>query len=213
MLEGRRPGDSAPGRPSSPSPASRRPTGSPRRSKRQGWQVATMIGFRDHHRVHGARHRADGQGRARTPARRRVLTTEKDAMRLLPLRPLPVPVAAVPLRRDAFEPAEQFRAVAARRVARGARVMLTAVMRQSPRIRAGDGRARFVSGSCRRAWRSTRRRDQSVSCSIAIDGSHRRLAVGAAARRVSHAHGRPSAARSRDGRSSTSASCSSRCCA
>jgi hypothetical protein len=37
-----------------------------------------------------------------------VVTTEKDAMRLLPLRPLPVPIAAIPLD-VSIEPAAEFR--------------------------------------------------------------------------------------------------------
>jgi len=45
-----------------------------------------------------------------------VLTTEKDAVRLLPWRPLPVPVAAVPLEAS-VEPAEDFRAWLSRRLA------------------------------------------------------------------------------------------------
>ncbi len=62
-----------------------------------GWRVTSLLGFRDHHaftardvtRMAEAVTSAGAQG---------VLTTEKDAMRLLPMRPLPVAVAAVPLR-------------------------------------------------------------------------------------------------------------------
>jgi tetraacyldisaccharide 4'-kinase len=72
-----------------------------------GWIVAEAVNFRDHHaftrrdiaRVAGAL--------ARTSATA-VLTTEKDAMRLLPMRPIGLPVAAVPLT-VAVEPAAAFR--------------------------------------------------------------------------------------------------------
>lgn len=72
----------------------------------RGWRVASLLAFRDHHaftvrdvtRMAEAVTRAGAQG---------VLTTEKDAMRLLPLRPLPVAVAAVPLRMT-IEPAAAF---------------------------------------------------------------------------------------------------------
>jgi tetraacyldisaccharide 4'-kinase len=58
-----------------------------------GWQVADTAAFGDHHRYS----RADLERIARTAAGRFVLTTEKDAVRLLPLRPLPFRAAAVPL--------------------------------------------------------------------------------------------------------------------
>jgi tetraacyldisaccharide 4'-kinase len=62
-----------------------------------GWSVADLVAFPDHHafsrrdiaRVNAAVGASGSAG---------VVTTEKDAMRLLPLRPLPWPVAAVPLR-------------------------------------------------------------------------------------------------------------------
>jgi tetraacyldisaccharide 4'-kinase len=61
-----------------------------------GWMVTRLIAMRDHHaythsdlaRVARAVH--DTQATA-------VVTTTKDAVRLLPLRPFPVPVAAIPL--------------------------------------------------------------------------------------------------------------------
>lgn len=72
-----------------------------------GWMVAETLPFADHHAfsrhdLHDiaqavARHGASG-----------VLTTAKDAMRLLPLRPLPVPMAFVPLH-VAVEPPARFR--------------------------------------------------------------------------------------------------------
>ena len=73
----------------------------------EGWAVAKTMPFPDHHvftrfdlseiAAAVARHGAEG-----------VLTTAKDAMRLLPLRPLPVPIAFVPLH-VAVEPAARFR--------------------------------------------------------------------------------------------------------
>lgn len=71
---------------------------------RDGWRVAEVLGFADHH-PYGAR---DLARIARSAAGRVVVTTEKDAMRLLPLRPLPFAVAAVPLD-VAVEPAAAFR--------------------------------------------------------------------------------------------------------
>ena len=61
-----------------------------------GWSVAGLVEYPDHHhyrqedleRVAKAAHAAGVNA---------VVTTEKDAVRLLPLRPLPVPVASVPL--------------------------------------------------------------------------------------------------------------------
>lgn len=71
-----------------------------------GYQVARHISFRDHHRfspvdlarVAAAVHETDASG---------VLTTEKDAARLMPFRPFPVPIAAVPLQLS-FAPAGSF---------------------------------------------------------------------------------------------------------
>lgn len=72
-----------------------------------GWTVNGLVPFADHH----AFTRGDA-GRVADAARRAgarlVLTTEKDAMRWLPLRPLPVAMAAVPLQ-VSIEPAPAFR--------------------------------------------------------------------------------------------------------
>jgi tetraacyldisaccharide 4'-kinase len=71
-----------------------------------GWNVAGVLAFPDHHR-YDAR---DLERLARASADARVeavVTTEKDAVRLRPLRPLPVPIAAVPLT-IAIEPAGAF---------------------------------------------------------------------------------------------------------
>jgi len=61
-----------------------------------GWSVARLLPFRDHHRYVPADLRAFDQAVRETGAEC-VLTTEKDAVRLRPLRPLSVPVFAVPL--------------------------------------------------------------------------------------------------------------------
>ena len=77
-----------------------------------GWQVADLIGFADHHRYS----RRDLDRIATAAKGRVVVTTEKDAMRLLPLRPLPVPMAAVPLVAS-VEPAGRFQSWLLARVA------------------------------------------------------------------------------------------------
>ena len=71
-----------------------------------GWTVASEMSFGDHHRYTAA-------DLARIVAEMRavravmVVTTEKDLVRLLPLRPLPVPVAWVPMQ-VTIEPAAEF---------------------------------------------------------------------------------------------------------
>jgi tetraacyldisaccharide 4'-kinase len=72
-----------------------------------GWQVAREVTFRDHHR-YAAADLARLASDVTSAGAIGVLTTEKDAERLLPWRPFPVPIAAVPLE-VAIEPAEQFR--------------------------------------------------------------------------------------------------------
>jgi tetraacyldisaccharide 4'-kinase len=77
------------------------------RLRAAGWQVAQSLEFPDHHRyvprdVAKMVRALDGSDAVA------VLTTEKDAVRLLPLRPLPVPVAAVPLQ-VTVEPSDRFR--------------------------------------------------------------------------------------------------------
>jgi tetraacyldisaccharide 4'-kinase len=73
--------------------------------RRSGWDVAELVAFPDHHRYErkdldrvAAAVDATGAGGA--------LTTEKDAMRLLRLRPLPVAIASVPLEVNVVPPAE-----------------------------------------------------------------------------------------------------------
>ena len=73
-----------------------------------GRAVARLVAFRDHHRYR--RRDLDTIATAvRETGASMVLTTEKDAIRLRPLRPLPVPMAAVPLE-VTVEPAAEFRA-------------------------------------------------------------------------------------------------------
>lgn len=71
-----------------------------------GWNVVDLLAFGDHH-PYGARDVDAIAARARRAGAELVLTTFKDVMRLLPLRPLPVPVAWVPYR-VAVEPAAAF---------------------------------------------------------------------------------------------------------
>lgn len=71
-----------------------------------GWRVTTMLGFRDHH-AFTVRDLAQMARAVTTTGAQGILTTEKDAMRLLPLRPLAVAVGAVPLR-VSIEPAGEF---------------------------------------------------------------------------------------------------------
>ena len=61
-----------------------------------GWHVGSNLTFRDHHRYSAADLLAIANT-VRSEGADAVLTTEKDAIRLLALRPLPVPVFSVPL--------------------------------------------------------------------------------------------------------------------
>lgn len=61
-----------------------------------GWPIARTIAFRDHHR-YSQRDLERIAREARAAGAALVVTTEKDAVRLLPLRPLPIAVAWVPL--------------------------------------------------------------------------------------------------------------------
>ena len=71
-----------------------------------GWEVVHTAAFGDHHRYRRRDLDDVADAVARTGAAG-VLTTTKDAVRLLPLRPLPMLVAAVPLE-VTIEPAEVF---------------------------------------------------------------------------------------------------------
>jgi tetraacyldisaccharide 4'-kinase len=68
-----------------------------------GWTVGDLVAFADHHRYRTP----DLERIAEVAGSRLVVTTEKDAVRLLPLRPLPVPVASIPLV-TTIEPADAF---------------------------------------------------------------------------------------------------------
>jgi tetraacyldisaccharide 4'-kinase len=76
--------------------------------ERDGWTLCDRLAFGDHHHFG----RADLErlaARARETGAAMVLTTEKDAVRLLPWRPLPVPVAWVPIA-VTVGPEDEFRA-------------------------------------------------------------------------------------------------------
>ena len=71
-----------------------------------GWSVTKHITFRDHHRYSFDDVRAIARAVHETHAAG-IVTTEKDAVRLLPLRPLPFAVAVTPLQ-ISFNPASSF---------------------------------------------------------------------------------------------------------
>jgi tetraacyldisaccharide 4'-kinase len=72
-----------------------------------GWVVAAELVFADHH-LYSANDVERIVRAARESRSVMVLTTEKDLVRLLPRRPFPIPLAAVPLRLS-IEPARVFR--------------------------------------------------------------------------------------------------------
>jgi tetraacyldisaccharide 4'-kinase len=72
-----------------------------------GWAVAETLAFPDHH-PYSSRDVQKILERARANDARRVVTTEKDIVRLLRYRPFPLPVVAVPLRIE-FRPIDEFR--------------------------------------------------------------------------------------------------------
>jgi tetraacyldisaccharide-1-P 4'-kinase len=74
--------------------------------EQDGWTLTARVAFGDH-RDFTARDLARIVRIVRETGAAAVLTTEKDAVRLLPWRPLPVPVAFVPLV-AAIEPADVF---------------------------------------------------------------------------------------------------------
>jgi len=87
-----------------------------------GWAIAGLVAYPDHHQY--TRRDLERVARAAHDAGvNAVVTTEKDAVRLLPLRPLPVPVAAVPLEvnLDPLAPAPPFRDWLLGRLAQGRR--------------------------------------------------------------------------------------------
>jgi tetraacyldisaccharide 4'-kinase len=62
----------------------------------KGWQVVADAPFRDHH-PYSAADAARLADRARAAGARRIVTTEKDLVRLLPYRPFAMPIDAVPM--------------------------------------------------------------------------------------------------------------------
>jgi len=74
---------------------------------RDGWALAGTFAFADHHR-YDARDVARIVGAARAAGAAALVTTEKDLMRLLPFRPLALPVMWVPLT-VRIEPDDRFR--------------------------------------------------------------------------------------------------------
>jgi tetraacyldisaccharide 4'-kinase len=72
--------------------------------KETGWTIARELTYRDHH-PYAAADVARIAAAVRSSGARLVLTTEKDLVRLLPLRPFPVPVAYVPMTLDIDAPA------------------------------------------------------------------------------------------------------------
>jgi len=61
-----------------------------------GWNVVAEVPFRDHH-PYSARDVLEIADVARAQGARRIVTTEKDLVRLLPYRPFALPIEAVPL--------------------------------------------------------------------------------------------------------------------
>lgn len=113
-----------PGRPVAPAPGTRvlavagiaRPARFFESVEAEGWTVAAQVAFPDHHPFTAA----DMARVVATAAEARavmVLTTEKDLVRMLPLRPFPLPVAGVPMR-VVIEPAHEFRAWLQERIGR-----------------------------------------------------------------------------------------------
>jgi tetraacyldisaccharide 4'-kinase len=72
-----------------------------------GWEVTELVVFPDHHRYRRKDLDRVAAAVASTGAEGAV-TTEKDAMRLLRLRPLPVPILSIPLE-VTIVPAPEFR--------------------------------------------------------------------------------------------------------
>jgi tetraacyldisaccharide 4'-kinase len=72
-----------------------------------GWSVPATMAFADHHRYTSRDLRRIVQ-RARAAGARRIVTTEKDLVRLLRYRPFPMPIVTVPLRLEP-QPIEAFK--------------------------------------------------------------------------------------------------------
>jgi len=72
-----------------------------------GWDVKGTVSFADHHRYSRA-DVADLVEKARSAGALAIVTTEKDLVRMLPFRPMPLPIMWVPLE-VRLEPASAFR--------------------------------------------------------------------------------------------------------
>jgi tetraacyldisaccharide 4'-kinase len=75
--------------------------------RRTGWQIADTLTFRDHYR-YTARDVLSMAERAQRHGAAQIVTTEKDFVRLLPLRPFPVPIVYIPLVLEP-DPLDEFR--------------------------------------------------------------------------------------------------------
>ena len=60
-----------------------------------GWQLADTLAFPDHHR-YTSRDIAGMAARVARVGATRIVTTEKDFVRLLPFRPFPLPIVHIP---------------------------------------------------------------------------------------------------------------------
>ncbi len=140
-----------------------------------------------------------------------VLTTEKDAVRLLPLRPLPFAVAAMPLEVAVRTRTSSSRPGWTRGSARPARDALARVRhRLEYALVRVTARGRAPRARRRRLARSAGRIGLAFYASTARIGAWRSAQL---PRGVSRRGRMPSAAPSRARRSRTSAGCSSSCCA
>lgn len=72
-----------------------------------GWKLSDTVSYRDHH-PYSPRDIKRILQRAAQSGAARIVTTEKDGVRLLRFRPLPVPIVTVPLRLEP-QPPEEFR--------------------------------------------------------------------------------------------------------
>lgn len=82
---------------------------------RDGWNVVGRRGFADHHRF-GARDIEEITRAAKAAGAAALVTTEKDLVRLLPFRPMPLPLVWVPLM-VRVEPEDRFRSWLSARLA------------------------------------------------------------------------------------------------
>jgi tetraacyldisaccharide-1-P 4'-kinase len=80
-----------------------------------GWALTDAVSFDDHH-PYSARDLRRIADTARKSGAKRIVTTEKDLVRLLRFRPFPMPITAVPLRVEPkpFEPFREWLSTAVR---------------------------------------------------------------------------------------------------